>query len=106
MELDVAGRVRQTLRMEMPPFRILYVDCPMLLLEAIALDRSAAVMLPLHLVVSGQPQSSLIYLLNPATTLYEVLPLTARAAVSKLQARVLESLGGISVRYDPLAVCA
>lgn len=106
VELDLARRVRKTLNMEIAPCRILYVDCPVSLLEAIALDRSAAVMLPLHLVVSAQVESTLVYLLNPATTLYNVLPVTAKAAVSRLQSRVLESLSTVALRHDPLELCA
>ena len=106
MELDLAGRVHKTLNMDIAPCRVLYVDCPVSLLEAIALDRSAAVVLPLHIVVSAQTESTVVYLLNPATTLYQVIPVTAKAAVSKLQARVLESLSSLSVRHDPLEFCA
>ena len=106
MELDLAERVRKTLNLEIAPCRILYIDCPASLWEAIVLDRSAAVILPLHLVLSAEKESTLAYLLNPATTLYQVLPMTAKAAVSKLQARVLESLASVSVRHDPLEICA
>jgi uncharacterized protein (DUF302 family) len=53
-DLDMAGRIRKALRIGFPPCRVLCVDCPVALLEALALDRSAAVLLPLHLVVTGQ----------------------------------------------------
>ena len=63
-DLDMAGRIRKALRIDFPPCRVLCVDCPVALLEALALDRSAAVLLPLHLVVTGQDGLTLVHLLN------------------------------------------
>ena len=103
-EFDVAGRIRKALRIDLPPCRVLCVDCPVALLEALALDRSAAVLLPLHLVVSGQDGATVVHFLNPAAALYSGLPVTARAAVSKLQARVAQAVESISVRQNPLAI--
>ena len=101
-ELDISGRIRKSLRVNIAPCRVLCIDCPLALLEALAFDRSAAVLLPLHLVVAGQDDLTLIHLLNPAAALYNGLPVTARAAVSKLQARVALAVEGISIRQHPL----
>ena len=101
-ELDISSRIRKSLGINFPPCRILCVDCPVALLEALALDRSAAVLLPLHLVLAGQDGWTLIHLLNPAAALYSGLPVTARAAVSKLQARVALAVESISVRQHPM----
>ena len=105
-DLDMAGRIRKALRIDFPPCRVLCVDCPVALLEALALDRSAAVLLPLHLVVTGQDGSTLVHLLNPAAALYSGLPVTARAAVSKLQARVAQAVESVSIRQNPLEMNA
>jgi uncharacterized protein (DUF302 family) len=105
-DLDMAGRIRKALRIDLPPCRVLCVDCPLALLEALALDRSAAVLLPLHLVVTGQDGLTLVHLLNPAASLYSGLPVTARAAVSKLQARVAQAVERISIRQNPLEISA
>ena len=105
-DLDMAGRIRKALRIELPPCRVLCVDCPVSLLEALALDRSAAVLLPLHLVVAGQHGWTLVHFLNPAAALYNGLPVTARAAVSKLQARVAQAVESVSVRQHPLEISA
>ena len=101
-EFDMAGRIRKALSVDLPPCRVLCVDCPVALLEALAFDRSAAVLLPLHLVVAGQDGITLIHLLNPAAALYSGLPVTARAAVSKLQARVALAVESVSVRQHAL----
>ena len=106
MDLDLGGRIGKALRIDFPPCRVLGVDCPVALLEALALDRSAAVLLPLHLVVAGQDGFTLIHLLNPAAALYGGLPVTARAAVSKLQARVAQAVESVSTRQYPLEISA
>jgi uncharacterized protein (DUF302 family) len=103
-DLDMAGRVRRALRIDFPPCRVLCVDCPVALLEALALDRSAPVLLPLHLVVAGQDGFTLVHLLNPAAALCGGLPVTARAAVSKLQARVAQAVESVSTRPNPLEI--
>ena len=101
-DLDMVGRIRKALRIDFPPCRVLCVDCPVALLEALALDRSAAVLLPLHLVVTGRDRITLVHLLNPAAALYSGLPVTARAAVSKLQARVAQAVESVSILQSPL----
>ena len=101
-DLDMAGRIRKSLRINLPPCRVLCIDCPVALVEALALDRSAAVLLPLHVVVAGHDGSTLIHLLNPAAALYSGLPVTARAAVSKLQARVAQAVESVSTRQNQL----
>ena len=105
-DVDIAGRIRKALRFDLPPCRVLYVDCPVALLEAIALDRSAAVLLPLHLVVEGRDEFTLVHLLNPTAALYGGLPVTARAAVSKLQTRVMHAVESVSVHLYPLEIGA
>jgi len=44
--------------------------------------------------------------LNPAAALYGGLPVTARAAVSKLQARVAQAVESVSTRQYPLEISA
>jgi uncharacterized protein (DUF302 family) len=105
-DLDMASRIGKALRIDFPPCRVLCVDCPVALLEALALDRSAAVLLPLHLVVTGQDGLALVHFLNPGAALYSGLPVTARAAVSKLQARVAHAVESVSTRQNPLELTA
>src|SRR5690242_19035745 len=61
---DTAGGQRGV---NLVPCRILCVDSPMLLLEAMALDPSAAVLLPLHIVISGDGPKTQVCWLNPAS---------------------------------------
>lgn len=105
-ELDMSGRIRKALRIDLPPCRVLCVDCPLALLEALTLDRSAAVLLPLHVVAAGQDGFTVVHLLNPAAALYSGLPVTARAAVSKLHARIARAIESVSTRQNPLELSA
>src|SRR5436309_743865 len=50
-EADVSGSLRSFLRVELAPCRLLLVYCPLSLLQTLALYPSAAVFLPLHLVL-------------------------------------------------------
>jgi uncharacterized protein (DUF302 family) len=103
-DLDMAGRIRKAFRIDLAPCRVLCIDCPVVLLEALALDRLAAVLLPLHLVVEGHDDLTLVHLLSPAAALYSGLPVTARAAVSKLQARVAHAVESVSVRQNGMEI--
>jgi hypothetical protein len=48
---------------------MLLIDCPLLLLEAVALDRSAAVFIPLHVVVAGDQRSGCVHWAHPADSM-------------------------------------
>jgi uncharacterized protein (DUF302 family) len=95
-EFDVADIARLQPGMNVAPCRILCVDSPLLLLEAIALDPSAAVFLPLHIVISTDGRNTQVYWLNPAGIQSKRLPLGAMLPLRALQARIEAALEGIS----------
>lgn len=70
---------------------VLLVDTPLDLFEAIALDRSAAVLVPLHVVVSGDHKRAFVHWGNPVATGGMRPPAPAKAALEKLHARVSEA---------------
>jgi uncharacterized protein (DUF302 family) len=75
--------------------RIVLVDCPFLALEATALDRGAAVLIPLHLVVWGGGERTHVLVAHPGTLFHFRLPAGTVAPLDRLQGRVamaLESL--------------
>ena len=74
------------------PCRILCVDSPLLLLEAMALDRSAAVFLPLHIVISADGPNTQVYWLNPASIQSKRLPVGAMLPLRALQARIAAAM--------------
>lgn len=70
------------------------VDCPMLLFEAVALDRAAAVFLPLHIVITGDEHSTCIHWTHPAEAMGLRLPPAAKRPVDTLYCRLSQVLRG------------
>ena len=94
-EMDVADRIRRQLGLGFGPCRVLLVDSPYLLVEALALDRSAAALFPLHVVVFERGAATHVHWFNLAHMRHG-LPAAAVAPLAKLQAQLthaLESVG-------------
>jgi hypothetical protein len=51
-EYDISTKIKQKLGVGLAPCTILYVDCPFLLLEALAFDGRTAAIFPFHVLVS------------------------------------------------------
>ena len=77
---------------------LLLVDSPLLLFEAVALDRSAAAFLPLHVVVTGDQQQSRVRWGHPMETLGFRLSPTATAPVEALYSSLTEVIGAVVSR--------
>lgn len=75
---------------------LLMVDCPLLLLEAVALERSAAAFIPIHVVITGDQHSTCIHWGHPAE-IFGLRPSpTAKGPVDALYARVTRVLEQVS----------
>ncbi|MBZ5594724.1 MAG: DUF302 domain-containing protein [Acidobacteriia bacterium] len=99
-EFDVADIARGQPGMNLAPCRILCVDSPLLLLEAMALDPSAAVFLPLHIVISADGPSTQVYWLNPASIQSKRLPAGAMLPLRAVQARIVKAMEKISLNEE------
>lgn len=97
-EIDAAQRVKRALDIYVPPCRILLVDNPGFMLEATAIDRGSAIFIPLHLIVSGAGNRTLLHILNTEHIRQSNLPIGIRAPVLDLQRQILRSLGRIAER--------
>ncbi len=75
---------------------VLLVDTPVLLFEAIALDRSAAAFLPLHVVISGDRDTSYVHWADPITSSGLRPPAPARGALDEAYRRITETLSALS----------
>jgi len=95
-ELDVSRRIQREWGIGMGPCRILCVDCPQLLLEAMAMDVGAGVLLPLHVVVAGRGPLTLVHIIRPAGTNGSGGP--ADTVVNKLRARLSRALEKVGMR--------
>jgi uncharacterized protein (DUF302 family) len=91
-EFDVAGGFDRLAARTQAQSRILLVDCPLLLFEALAFDRASAVFLPLHILVSGDGDRTHISVINPAELFDARLPVGAADPMARLQARVALAL--------------
>lgn len=103
VELDIAGRIRKELGVRLAPCRVLCIDNPMTLLQAMAVDTTGAIFLPLHLVVSGCGPLTVVRLFNPDTMLRVQLPPGAKTAIGKLQAQLGRAIQRVGYRQ---ALCA
>lgn len=104
-EMDLAARLNRGLRVGFPVCRVICVDYPTVLLEALAFDRSAAVLVPIHLVITEHAVGSAVHMLSPSAALYDALPVTARPAVSRLLGAVVKSLDSISAGHHVAVGC-
>jgi uncharacterized protein (DUF302 family) len=95
-EMDLSARIRRQLGLGLGDCRILLVDSPYLLVEALALDRSAAALFPLHVVVSARGSVTDVQWIDIAQFRQGSLPPAAEGPLAKLQAeleRVLDTVG-------------
>ncbi|HUI57458.1 MAG TPA: DUF302 domain-containing protein [Bryobacteraceae bacterium] len=99
-ELDVSDRIKRQLGLGFAPCRILLVDSPYLLLEAVALDRSAAALLPLHVVVSSHGSETMVHWLNPAAITGAALPAGTAGPLEKLREQLAHALETVAIRDD------
>ena len=74
---------------------VLLVDTPGLLFEAIALDRAAAVFLPVHVVISGDRDTSYVHWANPMASSGLRPPAPAKAPLEELCVRVTGALSDL-----------
>ena len=74
---------------------VLLVDTPALLFECIALDRAAAVFLPVHVVVSGDHDTTYVHWANPVTSSGLRPPMPAKIPLDNLAARITLALSGL-----------
>jgi hypothetical protein len=81
-EVDLAGSGTGTRA------KTLLVACPLLMFEALALDRAAGVFVPLHVQVRADGDRTKISIVDPARLLNARLPVGVASPLSRLIARV------------------
>ena len=108
MDLEVAGEIDVAdLLLHHPGTaarsRILLVDCPLLIFEALALDRAAAVFFPLHVILASDGARTHVATVKPPGVFDARLPAGAAEPFERLEARVarvLEDLCDLKRRTD------
>src|ERR1039457_1402305 len=79
---------------------ILLVDSPALLFECIALDRAAAVFLPIHIVISGDGDTCYVHWANPIASSGLRPPAPSKLPLEILCARVSRALSSLTEAPD------
>ena len=92
--LDLTGRIWRHLRVGLEPCAVLYIGPSARFLATNALPDAAALLLPLHVVVSGRGARTEIHVGKSPRLDDEAV----MAPVRKLQAELRESLGAIAMR--------
>jgi uncharacterized protein (DUF302 family) len=80
---------------------VLLVDMPVLLFEALALDRAAAVFLPIHVVICGDRDTSYVHWANPMASSGLRPPSPSKEAMEKLCSRVTQALSPLPHTAQP-----
>ena len=94
-ELDLTESFVRDSGMHAEPSKLLLVDCPLLLFEALALDRAAGVFFPLHVLVSADGDRTRVVCVEPASFFEVRLPVGTAHPLEELRHRIgmaLESL--------------
>ncbi len=95
-EFNASRRLNRTLGLQSSRCQILFVESPLLLLEAMAINRCSAVFIPLHLVVSDAGKQTLVHLLNPEYLRAADAPLGIRIPVKRLLGQLINMLDEIA----------
>ena len=95
-ELDISRRINRELGIALAPCRVLYVDHPLLLVQAMALDGSAAGWLPQQVVVSGRGPQTLVQVVQPAGSRSNGSE--QESPVEKVRSRLSRALQAVAMR--------
>lgn len=103
-ELGIAGEIdlkpgnELRLGKKLPGSRLLLVDSPLLLFEALALDRAAGLFLPVHLLVSADGNRTRVSCVEFASMFDVRLPAGSSQPLSDLRNRIVIALESVSTQ--------
>ncbi len=95
-EFDLSGEPYFQLGVAMRSCVVLLVDTPAMLFECIALDRAAAAFLPIHVVISGDRDTTYVHWANPVVGSGLRPPTPAKIPLENLYACVTQALSRLS----------
>jgi hypothetical protein len=96
-ELDIAATIRMELGAGVASCIVLYVDDPVVLLEAIVFNRGAGLLIPQPLVVTGDNGHTEIHVRSPERPGGDI-PESVREPLLRLQLRMVRAIEGIADR--------
>src|SRR5215472_17691866 len=83
-ELDTTESLHRDSGNKPKPSRLLLVDSPLLTFEAMALDRAAGALIPMHVLISSDGYQTHIIFVEPATLFARRLPVGAAGPLEQL----------------------
>ena len=105
-ELDTSERVKQELGIGLKPNIVLYVDDPMILLEATVMNPSGSLFVPEPVVLSSQEKGSRVALRAVQPLPQRQLPASLRGAVLNLHERIMAAVQRIGQKEQPVTPVA
>ncbi len=102
-EVDVASRIRRELGAGVAPCRILYVDDPVLLLEAVVFNRGASLGIPQPVIVSGSGNTTQV-MVRSLEAMGNGVPASAHEPLRQLHARILRTIGAVGQQEEEPAL--
>ena len=97
-ELDTTESLHRDSGTKQRPSRLLLVDSPILTFEAMALDRAAGALIPMHLLVSADGDRTQVVFVEPATLLARRPPAGAAGPLEELKTRINAALESAVVK--------
>ena len=101
-QLDVSGRLEQSLAISVPPCRLLFVLPGPNSLSTDTIHPWAAVFLPLHVVISGNEIESEVRIPNSIQADASAAPPATYSPVLELQRELFDALESVAVRSSVL----
>jgi uncharacterized protein (DUF302 family) len=99
-ELDITGSLYRGPGKTEKPMRLLLVDSPIFTFEAMALDRAAGVLIPLHVLVSSDGDQTEVIFVEPAALFDRRLPVGAAGPLEQIKTRVRVALESAVARSE------
>jgi hypothetical protein len=96
--LDTTARVRQELGVGLKQHMVLYVDDPILLLEATVMNAAGGLFVPEPVVLASERSGCVVYLRRLEPRFDSDLPLTVRTAVFELHERIVAAVQRIAIK--------
>jgi uncharacterized protein (DUF302 family) len=97
-ELNVTARIKQELGAGLAPCVVLYVDDPMLLLEAVVFQRGAALLIPQPVVISGTNSHTEVLVRSAESLASEGASNGLTEPLVSLHARIVRAMESIAER--------
>jgi len=97
-QLDITAGLKQDLRVSLGPCVVLFVDDPVLLLEAMVFQRGAAVFIPLAISVSGDDRRTTAMLRSAESLIEGGAPPGLVDPLLSLHSRILKAMDTVGQR--------